>query len=109
MKARSANGVSQALSRRGIVTGLRYTAFGYETRDGVRITEPGVQITRQRDGRYGGKEDLGEVRVYVITPDTGHEPGLESEYGDRVEAAVREAGLPCVRSNPGLVTIPDDL
>lgn len=99
--ARNPQTVSRVLGRAGFLTGVRYSAFGYtDRRTGARITGPAVIVTRQREGRYGGREDLGEIRVYCIDVN-GHDPG--DEYVEAVLAALVAAGLPATRRTSTVV------
>lgn len=103
--SRSSNAVSQMLRARGIPTRYRYTQTGYVQPNGAGFTGPGLMITRQRSGRYGGMEDLGEVRVYLIVD----EHGIRSDqaFADRVEAALVDAGLPHLRRGD-MFAVPDE-
>lgn len=102
---RSANAVSQRLRARGINVGYKHTDFGYVDRYGTKITEPGVQVTRNKPHRYSGYEDYGYVAVFIITPDDRPNP----EYNARVHAALTDAGLPFEASRAGdVIKVLDD-
>lgn len=104
-KPRSANAVSQRLRARGINVGYRHTDFGYVDRDGAKVTQPGVQVTRNKVARYGGFEDYGCVMVFVIA-DT---PAEEQAYAETVEAHLVDAGLPYRRKGTDFEILdPDD-
>lgn len=104
---RSAASVSALLRARGIRTGYKYTQTGYVDSKGRKYDGPGVMITRQKRARYGGMEDLGAVRVYVLGGPTGErdDPALTAQ----VVAALADAGI---TGNPNasgsMVEIPDE-
>lgn len=108
MAARTAQSVSTALKRKGIVTGLRYTQMGYTLRDGSYITEPGVEITRQKQSRYGGKEDMGYVGVFPVLPHNVTAGPAMDAYVEQVGKALEDTGLPFERKGSSFRVLDED-
>lgn len=93
-ETRLARRAGAALRKAGIPTGYQYNAFGYRTHDGLRITEPGVEITTKgRNSLSREDEPLDHVMIYPVAVATGGDPDVEDDVKIRALDALLRAGF----------------
>lgn len=86
----SARSVGAVVRRVGYPTGYRYAQTGY-THHGEPITQVGCDVTRVAGNARRGLYDAGQVRVFVIQPQSHTTYAARDEAVEKIATALAEA------------------